>query len=165
MSGPVQAATNYYRSLFLKEISMKKGFTLLELVVVIIILGVLATLGIQQYARMIEKARGAEAKTIIGVIRSVAAGHRLQNGALNGTNPFTSGLAGIGTSNDQIPSACRGTHYFNYAVSSPTADGITITATRCTSGGKTPDNSSAGTMVLTTDFGTGSDVWTGTGGY
>jgi len=144
---------------------MKKGFTLLELVVVIIILGVLATLGIQQYARMIEKARGAEAKTVIGTIRSAAAGYRLQNGVLNGTTPFTTALAGIGTSTDQIPSSCRTTHYFSYAVSSPTADGITITATRCTAGGKTPNNSAAGTMVLTTDFGTGSDVWTGTGGY
>ncbi len=143
---------------------MKKGFTLLELVVVIIILGVLATLGIQQYARMIEKARGAEAKMIIGVIRSVSAGYRLQNGNLN-SPAFTSALAGIGTATDQIPSACRVTHYFNYAVSNPTANGITITATRCTAGGKTPNNSSAGTVILTTDFTAGTDVWSGTGGY
>ena len=141
---------------------MKKGFTLLELVVVIIILGVLATLGIQQYARMIEKARGAEAKTIIGTIRTAAAGHNLQQGAVTG---FTTALAGIGTNADQIPSACRVTHYFRYGVSAITATGLTITATRCIAGGKTPNNSVAGTMTLVTDFTAGTDVWGGTGGY
>jgi len=141
---------------------VKKGFTLLELVVVIIILGVLATLGIQQYARMIEKARGAEAKTIIGTIRTAGAGYRLQQGTCAG---FSTALAGIGTNADQIPSVCRTTHYFRYGISGVNADGFTVTATRCTAGGKTPDNSTAGTMTLVTNFTTGADTWGGTGGY
>jgi prepilin-type N-terminal cleavage/methylation domain-containing protein len=40
----------------------KKGFTLLELIVVIVIIGVLATLGLTQYASMVERGRSAEAK-------------------------------------------------------------------------------------------------------
>ncbi|MCM8795767.1 MAG: type II secretion system GspH family protein [Candidatus Omnitrophica bacterium] len=140
---------------------MKRGFTLLELLVVIIIIGVLATLGIQQYGRMIERARGAEARMILGQIRSTAAAYRLERGSCTG---FDNTAAGIGTGADQIPSACRATHYFSYTVSS-TANGFTATATRCTTGGKTPNGSSPLTLTLTTDFNAGTDTWGGTGGY
>lgn len=47
---------------------MKKGFTLLELIIVIIIIGILATLGLTQYARMVERGRGAEARQLLGNI-------------------------------------------------------------------------------------------------
>ena len=40
-----------------------RGFTLLELIMVIIIIGILATLGFAQYGAMIEKSRGGEART------------------------------------------------------------------------------------------------------
>ncbi len=142
---------------------MKKAFTLLELVVVVIIIGVLATLGIQQYGRAIEKSRGAEAKQILGQIRSTAAAYRLENN--NSCIGFTNTRAGIGAQTDQIPSACRPTHYFSYAITSANATGFQATATRCTAGGKTPQAQSAYTSVLTTNFETGVAAWTGTGGY
>lgn len=49
---------------------MKKGFTLLELIIVIIIIGVLATLATGQYIRVVEKARSAEGAYILGALRS-----------------------------------------------------------------------------------------------
>jgi len=49
---------------------MQKGFTLLELMVVLIILGVLVSLGMPQYAIAVEKARTAEAISLLGAIRS-----------------------------------------------------------------------------------------------
>lgn len=54
--------------LFLKSKNMR-GFTLLELVVVMIIVGVLATLGMSQYGRTVERSRQAEATSILGALR------------------------------------------------------------------------------------------------
>ena len=45
------------------------GFTLIELLVVVIIIGVLAAIGIPQYTKTIEKARGAEARSGLGHIQ------------------------------------------------------------------------------------------------
>jgi prepilin-type N-terminal cleavage/methylation domain-containing protein len=148
---------------------MKRGFTLLELVIVIIIIGVLATLGIQQYGRMIERARGAEARTILGQVRTAAAAHRLEYGSLlePAADPFGPTRAGIGADADQIPEDCsRNTHYFLYTVAADSAEHFIATATRCTGGvGKAPSGISALTLTLETDFANGTDVWGGTGGY
>jgi len=145
---------------------MKKGFTLLELIVVIVIIGILATLGFAQYSRMIERSRGAEARAVAGSIRTQAAGFHLENATLTpAAGSFDDSRAGIGTATDQIPSACRGTHYFSYAVSGVAADSFTLTATRCTAGGKNPNASTALTLTLTSNLATGTDTWGGTGGY
>jgi type IV pilus assembly protein PilE len=141
---------------------MKKGFTLLELIVVIVIVGILATLGFTQYSRLIERSRGAEARAVIGSIRTIAATHYMENQSLD---TFSNAYAGIGAAVDQIPSACRGTNYFSYNVAGAGGSGLTVTATRCTGGGKTPDASTAFFLTLTSDFATGSDVWTSDFGY
>lgn len=142
---------------------MKKGFTLLELVIVVIILGVLATLGLTQYGRMIERSRGAEARAILGTVRTYAMAYYMErNGSLTG---FDNALGNIGTLGDQIPSACRASHYFSYGVAS-TATTATITATRCTTTlGKGGVGGPTGSLLLTSDMSTGADTWGGTSGY
>jgi len=141
---------------------MKKGFTLLELIVVIIIIGILGTLGFTQYSTMVEKSRGAEAKAILGDIRKFAGAYRLEYGV---TNSFTTAKAGIGTGSDQIPSVCAETHYFSYAIDAGAAlNAVTITATRCNASGKGSLVTQAGqTLSLASDLGAGTDTWGGNG--
>ena len=143
---------------------MKRGFTLLELIVVILILGILATLGLTQYGRVIERSRGAEARAIIGDIRKFAAAYYMEHGTIDN---FTAELAGIGTDADQIPDACRPSHYFSYAIALPGNPAITITATRCDDTGKLPGGGAAvgRTLILTSNLSDGTDTWGGDGGY
>jgi len=50
--------------------STKKGFTLIEVLIVVIILGILATLAVPQFTRMIQRARMAEAWAGLGAVRT-----------------------------------------------------------------------------------------------
>ncbi len=106
---------------------MKRGFTLLELIIVIIIVGVLATLGFVQYASMIEKGRKAEARSILGTLRQLEVIRFQETGNY-------SNLAALSTG---VPDTnCAATHYFSYTCNATTGS---CTANRCFSGGKAPD--------------------------
>jgi len=141
---------------------MKKAFTLLELVVVIIILGVLATLGLTQYASIVEKkGRTAEARANLGYIRKLVYAYWLTNGSLTG---ITNADVGIGTASDQLPaySTCASTHYFCYGMElAEVAPGYPIIyyAVRCTSGGKNPQGSSRYFLEICSDPATGRDLF------
>jgi len=125
----------------------RKGFTLLELIVVIIIIGILATLGFSQYIKMVEKGRSAEARIILGQIRTAQAAYQLEYGEYG---------TAISSLSVDAPTACVTTHYFNYS-----ANATNGTATRCNSGGKTPNVATAYSITLI--YSTG--IWGGTAGY
>lgn len=132
---------------------MKKGFTLLELIVVVIILGILGTLGFTQYVKIVEKGRTAEAKTILGDLRTAEESYYLDY------NAYTTVIAALPI--HVAPSgACLTTHYFSYTVGT---GGVTFaaTATRCSAGGKTPNYVGAGYTIGVNQPG----QWSGTAGY
>lgn len=63
----------------------KKGFTLLEVLIVVIIIGILAAIALPQYTTTLEKSKSAEAATNVGSIRAALDRYWYQNGAITTT--------------------------------------------------------------------------------
>lgn len=63
---------------------MKKGFTLIELLVVVLIIGILSAIALPQYTTAVEKARSAEALTLMSNLRYAGERYRLQTGYFPG---------------------------------------------------------------------------------
>ena len=107
------------------NIHTMRGFTLLEIIIVIIIVGVLASLALPRFFRTVEYARSTEALNSMGSIRqSMERCYLQRNGSYSNCNTFNNlDLTNPGTS----PNA-----HFAYAFSGASAVGYTITATRNT---------------------------------
>ncbi|MBN1912845.1 MAG: prepilin-type N-terminal cleavage/methylation domain-containing protein, partial [Candidatus Omnitrophica bacterium] len=130
---------------------MRKGFTLLELIIVIIIIGILASLGFIQYTKTLEKSRSGEAKQILGQIRSAQITYYQEY------NAFATAMNNLYVN---APTTCTATHYFSY---DPNETGGFINASRCTGSGKTPDVASADSYFIRINVNYGN--WSGTEGY
>jgi prepilin-type N-terminal cleavage/methylation domain-containing protein len=147
------------------------GFTLLELMIVIIIVGILATLGIMSYQAAVEKSRGAEARKVISALRSMCAAFYLEDHDLSKCtldNLAISNIASAVPIPGKLPGfQCWPTHFFIYGISNLVMPSqVTFAATRCAAGGKTPDlTSGAGSVSLAVDFSDGADKWDTVGGY
>lgn len=63
---------------------MKKGFTLMELLFVVIIIGVLVSLGLPQFFRAAERARTAEGVRLLGSLRNAQFRYAAENGTTTG---------------------------------------------------------------------------------
>ncbi len=123
----------------------RSGFTLLEIIIVIIIVGVLASLALPRFFGMVEFSKGTEALTQMGAIRQSMERCYLSTGDYTACDDLTA-------LDIEDPNGAPGTR-FAYAFTGATTatDAYTITATRnATDGG---DGSS--TVVLTYDSGSG----------
>ena len=133
--------------------SKNKAFTLLELIIVIIIVGILATVGLSQYTKTVERIRMGEAKANIGYMRKLINEYYLKNGAMTG---ITNTDLGIGAA---VPSSCKTTHYFRYYFNGPAGTMVEPVAARCTSGGKSPNYECIYYPYLQVDPVNGDSVW------
>jgi len=146
----------YRIPIFLSK-SSSSSFTLVELIIVIIIVGILAAVGLSQYSKTVEKTRGAELRATIGAIRQFARSYYLENGTLDG---ITSSDLNMGVGGDQIPASCRSSHYFVYNKgTNPGSPVMQMWGTRCTSGGKTPQGPESCWTQLNENMATGAQQW------
>jgi len=64
-----------------KSLFSLKGFTVIELVIVVVILSILAAVGLVQYSNVTEKARSAEAYAVLADIAAAETSYYLENNA------------------------------------------------------------------------------------
>jgi prepilin-type N-terminal cleavage/methylation domain-containing protein len=126
-----------------------EAFTLVELIIVVIIVGILASLGLTQYSQIVEKSRLAEAKVNIGVMRQLAHEYYLNNGDMSGITSDDVGGAGV----------CNSGSFYRYIVGGKTATEVALDAYRCTSGGKSPNASRQYVFWMVYVPSTGQSTW------
>lgn len=68
-----------------KMLKNKKGFTLIELMIVVAIIGILAAIAIPNFLNYQCKARQSEAKTALGTVRTLQEAYLAEYGSYGGT--------------------------------------------------------------------------------
>ncbi len=116
-----------------------QGFTLLELLMVVIIIAILASIALPQYLRVAERSRAAEALTNLATIRSSEERYRAATGSTLGVgNEYTVDLTKVDIDVPQFPagSGAFGTQNWSFSVDGTTL-GNHVVATRTDGSGDT----------------------------
>jgi len=127
---------------------MKKGFTLIELIVVVIIIAILSTFAVPQYLKVVERAKGGKARHNMSLIAQAEKMYRAENDTY-----INVGAGGANAALGQYVelSDVDADTEWTYAVSGASASAFTLTATRA-------DGANASETVTLTEAGT----WGGT---
>jgi prepilin-type N-terminal cleavage/methylation domain-containing protein len=136
------------------KVKNNKGFTLLEIIIVIIIIGVLASLALPRFFATVEYSRSTEALNAISAIRQSLERCYIQ------TSGDYSKCTSFATLDIENPANSPNAH-FTYAITSTTKGNFDITATRTArDGGNTTD-----TIVVAQDSAAGTITRSGTGAF
>ncbi|MCF7893300.1 MAG: prepilin-type N-terminal cleavage/methylation domain-containing protein [Candidatus Omnitrophica bacterium] len=122
---------------------MRKGFTLIELIVVVIVVAILASFAVPQYITSIERAKKAKAENALSIIAQAEKMYRAENDTYidvaDGTFDATLGSF---VELDEIDNDTD----WDYAVTGATTTAFTATATR-------KSGSQSGNTVILDQFG------------
>ncbi len=134
----------------MKKCYNRRGFTLLEIIIVVIIVGILASLALPRFFRTVEFSRANEALSNLSAVR------RAMERCYLFKNTYGTECDSFSELDVEDPGTLTNTH-FTYSLGSPTATLFTITATRNTlDGGVATDIitiNQAGTKTGTGAFG------------
>jgi len=111
----------------------KKAFTLLELLIVVIIVGILATLGSINYGPLKERTLDRESKAILKLIVAAQRIYRMENSFYY---PYDNPPANVSGINDKLKLVLPTTGTLNWTYAIPAAQTGTATAGR-SGGGRT----------------------------
>ena len=106
-------------------INNKSGFTLLEIIIVIIIVGVLASLALPKFFQTVEFSKSTEALATMGTLRQALERCYLQ---LDPSTYATCTVANLDVANPSYPG--NPASIFSYVIGAQSATGYTITAAR-----------------------------------
>ena len=102
--------------MFSKFRNRQKGFTLIELMIVVVIIGILAALAIPRFMAATVKAKESEARTILKQIFTLERTYRQERGTY---------IANLGTIGFDVPTNSK----YVYAIDAAAANTFTATAT------------------------------------
>ncbi len=115
----------------------KRGFTLAEILVVVIIVAILAALAIPRYIRSVEMGRAREARVNLQLIQTAQNLYRLDHGHYFPDASLSSGILWgdvnctvCGTPHHYIDQSALSGQYFTYSITSSGPDSFTARADR-----------------------------------
>jgi prepilin-type N-terminal cleavage/methylation domain-containing protein len=98
----------------------KRGFTLIEVLIVVIILGILATIAVPQFTKMMYRARTAEAYSTMGALKTALEVYKLEH------TTYTDVLGDLDIT---FPDGATGSPNFDYEITNADDTTYTIEAT------------------------------------